>query len=116
MNAVLCHLALFFQWDSAQVPRRGQAFAVLSEKWKLVQPCGMDLPVQKHIRDTYTTLCRLQGRGERSIEGPPRFELYNIARDPGESNDVAAAQPQVVEKMKQQYDAWFDDVAVRWLK
>jgi arylsulfatase A-like enzyme len=105
---------LFFQWDSGQVPRRGQAFAVLTEKWKLVQPCGMDLPQQKHIRDTYATLCRLQGRGERSIEGAPRFELYGVARDPGESKDVAAAHPQVVEQMKQQYDAWFSDVAARW--
>lgn len=107
---------LFSQWDSGQVPRRGHAFAVLSEKWKLVQPCGMDLPAQKHIRDTYTTLCRLQGRGERTIEGPPRFELYDIARDLGESNNVAAAQPEVVAKMRQQYDAWFTDVAARWLK
>jgi arylsulfatase A-like enzyme len=107
---------LFFQWDSGQVPRRGQAFAVLTEKWKLVQPCGMDLPQQKHIRDTYATLCRLQGRGERSIEGAPRFELYDIAHDPGESRDIAAAHPHVVAKMKQQYDAWFSDVAARWLQ
>jgi arylsulfatase A-like enzyme len=107
---------LFFQWDSGQVPRRGQAFAVLTEKWKLVQPCGMDLPQQKHIRDTYATLCRLQGRGERSIEGAPRFELYDIGRDPGESRDIAAAHPEVVEKMKQQYDTWFSDVAARWLQ
>jgi arylsulfatase A-like enzyme len=108
--------AIFFQWDSGQVPRRGQAYSVLTEKWKLVQPCGMDLPQQQHIRDTYATLCRLQGRGDRSIEGPPRFELYDIARDPGESKDLAKAQPKVVEKMKEQYDAWFSDVAARWLK
>jgi arylsulfatase A-like enzyme len=107
---------LFFQWDSGQVPRRGQAFAVLTEKWKLVQPCGMDLPQQQHIRDTYAKLCALQGRGQRSIEGAPRFELYEIAGDPGETRDVAPAHPQVVEKMKRQYDAWFDDVAARWLQ
>ena len=76
----------------------------------------MDLPQQQHIRDTYTTLCRLQGRGERSIEGVPRFELYDIARDAGESQDVAAAHLPVVEKMRRQYDAWFSDVAARWLQ
>jgi arylsulfatase A-like enzyme len=107
---------LFFQWDSGQVPRRGQAFAVLTERWKLVQPCGMDLPQQQHIRDTYAKLCALQGRGQRSIEGTPRFELYEIAGDPGETRDVAPAHPQLVEKMKRQYDAWFDDVAARWLQ
>ena len=107
---------LFFQWDSGQTPRRGHAYAVLTERWKLVQPCGMDLPSQRHIRDRYAGLCRLQGRGERSIEGPPRYELYDIAADPGETKDVAAAHPEIVAKMKQQYEAWFDDVAARWFR
>ena len=105
---------LFFQWDSGQVPRRGHAFTVLSERWKLVQPCGMDLPNQQHIRNRYAQLCRLQGRGERSIEGPPRYELYDIAADPGETKDLAAERPAIVDAMKKQYDAWFTDVAARW--
>lgn len=105
---------LFFQWDSGQVPRRGHAFTVLTERWKLVQPCGMDLPNQQHIRNRYAQLCRLQGRGERSIEGPPRYELYDIAADPGETKDLAAEHPEIVEAMKRQYDAWFTDVAARW--
>ncbi len=105
---------LFFQWDSGQAPRRGHAYTVLTERWKLVQSCGMDAPNQKHIRDRYAELCRLQGRGERSIEGSPRFELYDIAADPGETNDVAAAHPEIVEAMRKQYDAWFTDVAARW--
>lgn len=107
---------LFFQWDSGQTPRRGQAFAVLTEKWKLVQPCGMDLPQQQHIRDRYTELCRLQGRGKRSIEGPARYELYDIAADPGEAKDLAEVHPEIVETMKLQYEAWFDDVAARWFE
>lgn len=101
---------LFLQWDSGQAPRRGHAYTVLTERWKLVQPCGMDAPNQKHIRDRYAELCRLQGRGERSIEGAPRFELYDVASDPGETKDLAAAHPAIVEEMKRQYDAWFDDV------
>lgn len=105
---------LFFQWDSGQIPRRGQAFTGLTEKWKLVQPCGMDKKSQQHIRDTYAEFCRIQGRGERSIDGPPRYELYDIAADPGETKDLAAAHPEIVEKMKKQYEAWFDDVAARW--
>lgn len=105
---------LLFQWDSGQEPRRGLAFTVLTKQWKLVQPCGMDKPGQKHIRDTYAELCRVQGRGERSMDGPPRYELYDLAGDPGERNDVAAAHPDIIEKMKKQYAAWFDDVAARW--
>jgi arylsulfatase A len=107
---------LFFQWDSGQVPRRGSAFAVLSAKWKLVQPCGMDMPQQKHIRDRYTELCVLQDRGQRTIEGPPRYELYDIASDPGESKDLAAEHPDLVETMKKRYENWFEDVCTRWLQ
>ena len=102
---------MFFQWDSAAVPRRGHAFAVVGERWKLVQPCGMDLPQQKHIRDSYAELCRLQGRGERSIEGAARYELYDVAADPGERKDVAGEHADVVEKMKREYDAWFTEVS-----
>lgn len=106
--------ALFLQWDSGQQPRRGHAYAVLTEKWKLVQPCGMDAPNQKHIRDRYAELCRLQGRGERSIEGTPRYELYDIAADPGETKDLAAQYPDIVGRMKRQYDQWFTEVCARW--
>jgi len=106
--------ALFFQWDSGQRPRRGSAYAVLTERWKLVQPCGMDLPQQQHIRDRYAELCRIQGRGARSIDGPPRFELYDVAADPGETRDFAAEHPDVVTTLRSKYEAWFDEVNVRW--
>jgi len=107
---------VFFQWDSGAVPRRGHAFAALSERWKLVQPVGMDSPRQQHIRDRYAELCRAQGRGVRTIEGEPQYQLYDIATDPGETRDVAAAHPDIVATMKKQYEAWFDDVCLRWLK
>ena len=107
---------LFLQWDSGQEPRRGHAFTVLTEKWKLVQSCGMDLPSQQHIRDRYTELCALQGRGRRTIEGAPRHELYDLASDPGETRDLAAAHPDIVERMKRRYNAWFDEVCARWLR
>lgn len=106
---------LILQWDSGKTPRRGHAYTVLTERWKLVQPTGMDKPVQQMVRDRYAELCRAQGRGDRSIEGPPRFELYDLKTDPGETRDLAAAHPDIVEKMRRQYDAWFDDVCARWL-
>jgi arylsulfatase A-like enzyme len=107
---------LFIQWDSGKTPRRGHAFAVLTERWKLVQPTGMDKPVQQLIRDRYAELCKAQGRGNRTIEGPPRHELYDLPADAGETRDVAAAHPEIAERMRKQYDAWFTDVAARWLE
>ena len=105
---------LFFQWDSGPIPRRGHAFAVRNQRYKLVQPTGMDSPNQKHICDRYTELCVAQGRGAHTIEGPPRYELYDISNDAGETKDIAARYAEMVENMKRQYEAWFDDVCKRW--
>jgi hypothetical protein len=102
-----------FQWDSGEVPRRGHAFCVLNQRWKLVQPCGMDAPGQQHIRDRYAELCRLQNRGERSMEGPARHELYEVQDDPGERTDRAHEYPDTVDAMRRAYDAWFEDVTTR---
>ena len=55
-------------------------------------------------------MCALQGRGDRSIEGEFRYELYNLEEDPGEETDLSAQYPERVEAMKASYDTWFEDV------
>lgn len=50
----------------------------------------------------------------RSIDRPPRHELYRICEDPGETTDLAAKHPEIVSRMKMQYDTWFTDVTRRW--
>lgn len=107
---------LFFQWDSREAPRRGRCYAVVTERWKLVQPVGIDNGKQMHICERYNELCRLQNRGERTIVGEPRHELYDLIADPGERKDLAVEHPEIVVRMRQQYDAWYDDVAARWEK
>lgn len=87
---------------------------MLAEESKLVHPRGMDAKGQQHIRNRHAQLCELQGRGESSIDGPPRHELYRISEDPGETTDLAAEHPEIVHRMKKQYDAWFTDVTKRW--
>jgi arylsulfatase A-like enzyme len=37
-------------------------------------------------------------------------ELYDIAGDPGQKQDVAAQHPQVASRMRAHYDAWWDSV------
>ena len=39
-----------------------------------------------------------------------RFELYDLAADPGEKNDLSAAQPEVVERMKAALGQWQESV------
>jgi arylsulfatase A-like enzyme len=38
-------------------------------------------------------------------------ELYDMASDPGESHDIAAANPDVVAKLRAGYSAWFESVS-----
>lgn len=41
-----------------------------------------------------------------------RFELYDIREDPNESNDVAAANPEVVASLVAKMDEWADSIGV----
>ena len=43
-------------------------------------------------------------------KGPIKFELYNLADDPQECNDCAAAQPERARAMKAQLEAWLRSV------
>jgi arylsulfatase len=36
--------------------------------------------------------------------------LYDISKDPGETTDVASAHPEVVERLRKSYDAWWASV------
>ncbi len=81
--------ALFFQWHRGDAPERYRAFAARSQDWKLVQPLGV---------------------GERKWDGRTDFKLFDMANDPFELKDVAAERPDVVAKLKAEYDAWFNDV------
>jgi arylsulfatase A-like enzyme len=103
--------ALFFQQTFRNKPMRGETFSVLNGRWKLVQPCGKD---SGWASPKYNELCRIQGVPARKLTGPPRYELYDILADPGEAKNLALEHPDMVERMKNQYDAWFTDVAARW--
>jgi hypothetical protein len=44
------------------------------------------------------------------IPAPPQPELYNIANDPCEQNDLAATDPVRVRRMMSSLESWFEDV------
>ncbi len=81
---------LFFQWHRGDRPERYRACAARTPRWKLVQPVGM---------------------GAAPLDAKPRFELYDMKADPFELRDMAAQQPEIVERLKKEYDAWFQDVS-----
>lgn len=81
--------SLFFQWHRGDVPEMYRACAVRTDRWRLVQPNGV---------------------AEKSKFDSDKWMLFDIQKDPYESNDLAAAHPKVVTELKKQYEVWFRDV------
>lgn len=79
---------LFVQWHRGDVPVAERAFAVMGERWKLVQAQG----VAEH--EPYE----------------PKFELYDLIDDPSEARDLASTHPEQVELLRKAYMDWFADV------
>ena len=106
---------LFFQWDSGQEPRRGHAFCVLTEKWKLVQPCGMDSPATAAHPRPLRPIVPIAGPWRCAALMVRRASSFTISQvTPAKPRTSQRAQPAVVETMKKQYETWFGDVCKRW--
>ena len=78
---------LFFQWHRGDAPERFRAFAARSQQYKLIRAEGPAAPAKA------------------------AFELFDMPSDPFEQHDLAAERPEVVERLKAAYSAWFDDVS-----
>ena len=83
--------ALFIQSHRGDEPTRYAHFAAVTQDWKLLNASGF-------------------GRQGLRNNGP-RFELYRLSEDPGEKNNLADEYPEVVQRLKKRYDAWFEDVS-----
>ncbi len=89
-----------------------------SDEWPtrplVIQTHRGDVPARRHhfmIRKDSWKLVHASGFGRENFTGEPKFELYNLANDLGETNNLASAQPDVVAHLLSAYDAWFDDVS-----
>ena len=80
---------IFIQSHRGDRPVLYHHFAARSQRWKLLHASGF---------------------GKESFEGEPKLELYDMANDPLEQHDLAQERPDIVAKMKRQYEQWFEDV------
>jgi len=79
---------IVLQWHRGDVPLAGWACAVRNQRWKLVQAV----------------------RPEDAPKAAPRWELYDMEADPSEQHDVSGSQPDVAERLRQSYSAWFAEM------
>ncbi len=82
----------FSQVHRGLSPKPFQNAAVVTERWKLVAG-----------PDTF-------GDEEWTLSDDPPLELYDLLGDPGEQNDLAAENGDVVDELRARYEAWFADV------
>jgi arylsulfatase/arylsulfatase A len=84
------------------------------ERTIAIQSHRGDQPTRYHhfmIRDSRWKLLHPSGFGREHFEGEPNFELYDLQGDPGETKNLIAQKPDVFRRLKDSYDAWFDDVS-----
>jgi arylsulfatase A-like enzyme len=81
---------LYFQWHRGDVPEMYRACAVLTQRYKIVQPLGADKPLPTNR---------------------PTFELYDMAQDALEMKNIAAEHADIVDRMLRGYEAWFKEMA-----
>jgi len=97
-KASLPDRALVIQGYPTGKPQKGRCYMVAQGRHKLVQPVGL-----RKADGTFYSAKPLP-------ESEFRYELYDIEKDPGENHDIASKHPEVVRKMRRQYEAWFTDV------
>ncbi len=62
------------------------------------------------IRDLQPYAGAVRTQRWRAVNQGNGWELYDMAKDPGQKHDVAADHPEVIRRLGSAYDRWFEDV------
>ncbi|MEC8554184.1 MAG: arylsulfatase [Planctomycetota bacterium] len=87
------------RWGSRQIilqshrgntPQEFHHFALHEDNWKLVHPSGF---------------------GKENFQGDAKLELYDLAKDPRQQNNLASERPEVFNRLREDYLEWFNEVS-----
>jgi len=76
-----------------------------------VRPPGRQSMSARLIHEDPWKLVHPSGFGKEHFDGVPKLELYNLSTDPRQQDNIAAANPEVLQRLKTGYEAWFKDVS-----
>ena len=82
--------SLVFQCHRGLTPQRYQNCAVVTSRYKLVANPGLF--------------------SDESFDAKPGFELYDLQVDSTEKVNLAERHPEIVRRLRSEYDRWFEDV------
>jgi len=97
--AALPERPIIIQAHRGDYPVRYHHFMVRRGDWKLVHPTGFGRK--------FDWADRARGKSPITVDYEP--ELYDLASDPSEQRDVAAANPEVVASLTAVYEEWFNE-------
>jgi len=99
---------IYIQWNFGRKMEPYRQIMVRNSRFKLVQE---DIQGHSPARlERHYEWCKENGYTNYELSDSIDFELYDIQRDPFETTDIADKHPEVVEKLKREYLAWYHDV------
>lgn len=94
--------------------------AIREGEWKLVRPAIKEAMAVPDIQWLHTTMYEYEYFLEhgviqdpdpaREVPPPPEAELYNLAQDPLERENLAAQHPEVAGRLLRELETWFEEV------
>jgi len=98
--------AIIVQNQRVDFPVKYKEYQVLTKRWRLVNP------YLKEIEDMEKFNMGIRSPGENKyITDTNRYELYDINADPEERKNIADLFPDVVKRLSEKYEEWWDDVS-----